>query len=164
MDKEVLIKENNNTINRLIEKIIKNRDCNCVIDKQNGEFEIDKIYKKIITMEVKKLLKIYQAEFPYLKYNELDEIAVDVIKSDEPDGRGYKEGIAITSGTPKVLESLVSKYRINGEGKVVSDEMADRDEKISCDLYNKGNGKPYLLNEKDSIENNEPFENYLAAI
>lgn len=159
---EETIKENNYKINQLIRQIIQSKKENCVIEKDDGEFEIEATYKKILTMEIKKMLKIYQAEFPYLNYDEVENIEIFVEKGDFLDCHGYKQGVSINSGSSKYLANLSVKYRINENGRIISDDLADRTDKIKCDLYNQNNGTPYFLEQDETIENNSSIKEFLA--
>lgn len=157
-----VIRKNNEAINESIKKLIKLKGVNFVTKNEDGNYQMDEDYKSIINMDIRKLIKLYQAEFPHLDYEEKPDYTVDILELDEADGRGYENKVLLATGTAKFFENLESTYSIDENGRVTFDRNSQKKEKINVNLYNDNTGTPYLLDINEQLENNCSFGDYFT--
>lgn len=162
MDNIEIIRKNNEAINESIKKLIRIKGVNFVTQNEDGSYQMDEDYKRIINMEIRKLIKLYQAEFPHLSYEEKTDYNVDIFELDEADGRGYENKVLLATGTAKFFENLESTYSIDENGRVTFDRNSQNKEKRNVNLYNDNTGALYLLDINEKIENNCTFGDYFT--
>lgn len=153
---EEKIRNENIIINNLIENLIDKIKVPGIERKEDGTYDISLPYKKIFDLEINKIVKIYQAELPYVKSNPQN-IDLKVYKSKHVDGMFKNNAVYFSQKYMEFYDELKSenlKYDVNSEGRVKYNKDG-KSEKISMDFIKQENSNNYfLLKENEFIENN----------
>ena len=154
------IKQNNDIINSLIEKIIRETNEDCFVINDAGEKDFSPVFKNVIELEINKILKIYHLEMPNIP--EFDVPTLSVYDGNNPDGKYERDTneVMYCYAIKKMFESLKKGiffgeqlgYEIDTNGKVTFDKNGEK-EKTKVNLIDKKDGLPYIITEDERVEN-----------
>lgn len=154
------IKKNNLKINALIQQILNENDEEAFKVNEKGNYEITDTYRKVIELEIEKILRIYHLEFSNLPYDTNRKLNISVYNGNHIDACYQNNSLNYSYGIKSGFEELKQGklygdnigYDINKDGKVTYDRNG-LTKKISTNLISKNDGKPFILTEDELIEN-----------
>lgn len=79
------IKKNNLKINALIQQILNENDEEAFKVNEKGNYEITDTYRKVIELEIEKILRIYHLEFSNLPYDTNRKLNISVYNGNHID-------------------------------------------------------------------------------
>ena len=161
------VRDNNSTIYALISNFISSSNTEGFILEPDGNIKISDPYKKIIALEIEKIQRIYQTEFPRINYKANPNINILAYIGNNCDACfGYKENaIKYSYGIKKTFEELRHGkyngkklgYTIDNKGRILYKENGNN-QKLKCNLFEQDESVPYLLKDEEAIENDYGIE------
>lgn len=123
------IKKNNLKINALIQQILNENDEEVFKVNEKGNYEITDTYRKVIELEIEKILRIYHLEFSNLPYDTNRKLNISVYNGNHIDACYQNNSLNYSYGIKSGFEELKQGklygdnigYDINKDGKVTYD-------------------------------------------
>ena len=123
------IRKNNLKINALIQQILNKNNEEAFKVNEKGSYEISDTYRKVIELEIEKILRIYHLEFSNLPYDKNRKLNISVYNGSHIDAcyqnNSLKYSYGIKAGFEQIKQGKLNGenigYDINKDGKVTYD-------------------------------------------